>query len=77
MVYTDKNARNDEKRVGELDDGETAEVACVDEVRYRAEKRQGEGEAVEQPEENLHDDDAIYKSRQYSARDHGVFFDYF
>lgn len=60
MVQPDKHAREDEERVGELDDGEPTQVTGVDEVGCDANQGEEEWEAVEEPEEGLDDDDGVY-----------------
>ena len=53
VVQEDKGAGEDKERVGELDDGETPEVAGVDEMGEDPEEREAKGELVDGEEEDL------------------------
>lgn len=68
-------AGENEDGVGELDDGEVAQVAHVDGMAGDAEGGEEEGEAIDCGEEDLGGDDAVDEAGEEFAREDGVLFD--
>ena len=75
VVGEDEHAARQEDGVGELDDGETAQVLQVYEVACDAEQGERVGEGVYQGEEELEGDYGVDEAGQDAFRYYGVFFD--
>lgn len=70
-----RTARENEERVCELDVGEPSHVPKVDGVGEEAEGRQGEGNPVNDINEQLESDDEVNKAHKNSLCDDGMLFD--
>lgn len=68
-------ARKDKDGIAELDDGEAPQIAEIDTVTGDAEGAEGEGEAVDEEEEEVQADDGVDAAREQAPRGDGVFFD--
>ena len=77
MIHNDKGAAEEKQWIAQLDDGEVSQVAGVDAMACDAEGRQGEGEAVDQAEEDLRSHDAVDEISKESSGEDTMFFDEF
>lgn len=64
MIQTDQEARGDEQRVGKFHNRKATQIAGVDQVREDAEEGKPDREPVEDQEQKLNCDDAIYQTAQ-------------
>jgi hypothetical protein len=64
MIRQHEHARREEHRIGELDDGEAAQVQGVEGVARDGEGREGEREAIARGQEDLDGDDGLDEARE-------------
>ena len=75
MVYEHQHARGQEYRIREFDPGKAPQVLVVEDVRGDAEGGEGEGQFVDDGEEELDRDHGVDHAAEGFAREDGVLFD--
>ena len=75
MIEKNEYTRENEQWIGKFHEREAAQIASVDQVRDDAEEAKRDRKSVEDHEQDLSRNDAIYQTAKKSTGEYGVFFD--
>jgi hypothetical protein len=76
-VDHEHTARQDEQRICQLNHGKSPQILHVNDMAEYTQERELDGEAIDETEEDLEDDDRVYQALEKFLSNDGVFLDEF